>query len=112
MYKEIEEMTKSYCDRTVECKKCDRYYECDLTEICEAIYDAGYRKQVWHKVADGDLPAQLKDVLCVTEDIYKDKMITVGCITNNNLWFLECDRERWHNIEDVIAWTELPEYKE
>lgn len=84
----------------------------DEDKVAKAIHDAGYHKTVWHKVADGDLPAQLKDVLCVTEDIYKDKMITVGCITNNNLWFLECDRERWHNIEDVIAWTELPEYKE
>lgn len=71
------------------------------TSIMEDMYNKGYHKTIWHKVADGDLPDIGKEVLCYDGEN-----------------FIVCKRDiiDWYDTNefcyDVIAWAELPQYKE
>lgn len=73
--------------------------------IAEDLYNAGYRKQVWHKVANGDLPSITDAYLC--------EMKWHGL----DVLFYSIERGFFSsgypiNKDDVIAWTELPKYEE
>lgn len=82
-------------------KKCHQY------EIAEMLYNIGYHKTIWHKVADGDLPKEYHEVRFVSDTghyrngIYKEV---------TNAFYVDGDIE--YSIDEIIAWTELPKYKE
>lgn len=77
--------------------------------IAEAIYNAGYRKTVWHKVADGDLPKEDIEVCC----FYRNGNYDVGKLIT--AW----GKHKWDmnyygvfvELNNVFAWTELPKYE-
>lgn len=78
----------------------------DYDKVANALDKIGYRKIVWHKVADGDLPEYAGLYLVVCED---------ESLPEYDVDFYENykDGKRWiHNEGRVIAWTELPTYKE
>ena len=79
-------------------------------EAAQALIKAGYHKTIWHKVADGDLPKKTTLYLCKMIyneiDKYEYKVLlfnTVYGFYYNGLLI---------NNNKVIAWTELPKYKE
>ena len=62
-------------------------------------------KQKWHKVADGDLPKDENRVLLYFGvDDYCD-----GQFIRGRFW---CDSCGWFDVEEVIAWCEIPQYTE
>lgn len=68
----------------------------------EALYNAGYRKTVWHKVVDGDLPKGK----CLVLIFYESEIL--GKHYTTDLFYMG----RFVNHEgQVIAWTELPKYE-
>lgn len=77
-------------------------------DFVDELYRLGYRKIVWHKVADGDLPKKSKAVvvfLDVNCDYYVGPYDKKDEIFHTNIGF-DISKDR------IIAWTELPEYKE
>lgn len=79
----------------------------DLDCIENALKD--YRKQVWHKVADGDLPCDnYPRILFVTDTGTRFD----GFYDNEDKSFYAIINGISYLFKDVIAWTELPEYKE
>lgn len=79
----------------------------DTTAIAEALYNAGYHKSIWHKVADDDLPKEDHEVIFVsgTGDHHSGVYVEI-----TNAFYTEGDIK--YNIDEVIAWTELPKHKE
>ena len=81
-------------------------------------------KGVWHKVADGDLP-ELEEIVLIA---FKDRGLetTIGYLREYNVyktWQIRDEiigtRKGWATIDheifrfdEIVAWTELPEYKE
>lgn len=84
----------------------------DEDEAAKAIYDAGYRKQIWHKVADEELPETDKLVLCFKRDGRGNRRYTTGYLDCNSLWLLQDGSIFPERIDVVIAWAELLEYEE
>lgn len=84
-------------------------------QIAEDLYNEGYRKVVWHKVADGDLPKrQNADTYAIPIQAYYIDFS--GIKGNGPLYFYFIDNT-FRNLNDckpvnVIAWTELPKYEE
>lgn len=82
-------------------------------------------KGVWHKVADGDLPELEELVLIAVKDGYLGET-TIGYLREYNVyktWQIRDEiigtRKGWVTIDheifgfnEVVAWTELPEYEE
>ena len=90
------------------CTKRDLYPD-DAKEIAKALDILGYRKIVWHKVADGDLPKYPTFYVCH----YKGVHINSGEpyeATHEMYW--NGKRFITDSTNKVIAWTELPKYKE
>ena len=82
------------------------YKNMSMKDAAIAIYDAGYHKTVWHKIADGDLPEYAGPYLVVCGD---ESLPEYDVDFYENFW----DGKRWvHNEGRVIAWTELPTYEE
>lgn len=117
MNKEIDEITEI---RRMICGVCGVQDDCTLDnvepcvackELAEALYNAGYRKTVWHKVADGDLPNDKRDIVLYFELGDQIRSTASGyydiCVSN----FVVYDFGAVRN-QDVIAWTELPRYEE
>ena len=108
MNKEIEELAESICQS---CKKDFSSEYCCFAKkrpcqgaiaYAETIYNAGYRKTIWHKVADGDLPK----VAMHTIVYYKSKLGFTDYRTD-----LFWDGSFVNFGEQVIAWTELSKYE-
>lgn len=119
--KETEEMGRKICYRSDifnTCEACLEYNHasrCYYHEYAKAFINAGYRKTVWHKVADGDLPKQLnKDHVAVPVQVCY--VNGIGLKINSPCYFFFIDnqfRALNSNVTlDVIAWTELPTYEE
>ncbi|MBR6081232.1 MAG: hypothetical protein IKP60_13905 [Treponema sp.] len=72
-------------------------------ELIEA-YVAGATENgiVWHKVADGDLPGN-------TDSVLSDKGVVVYYNFTHACWV---DERASVEIDDVIAWCEIPQFKE
>lgn len=82
-------------------------------------------KGVWHKVADGDLPELEEVVLIAVKEGYLEET-TIGYLREYNVyktWQIRDEiigtRKGWVTIDheifgfnEVVAWTELPEYEE
>ena len=121
MKNEIEEMARKICFRSDTWDTCEGCLEhhyasrCYYQEYAEAFINAGYRKTVWHKVADGDLPKQENGnvIAMPVQACYKNK---IGIKVNGPCYFFFIDNTfRSLNSSltlDVIAWTELPIYEE
>lgn len=114
MNKEIKEVATILSWNAEECK--DNCEECkyDNDELpclavlqAKALYNAGYCKTVWHKVADEDLPPLEQEVFCYT----KKHKCTVGKLVLTNTWDLQNNSHCYESIDTVIAWTELPKYE-
>lgn len=117
---EIEKMARSICVRSEvwsSCKECMKFHHasrCNYHMYAEIFYNAGYRKTIWHKVADGDLPKQENgDVIAMPVQVcYKNG---IGIKINSPCYFYFIDnkfRALNSNVTlDVIAWTELPLYE-
>lgn len=105
------------------CANYDKIYEQAKADILGNISDGGTSchwcidenrrigkeealKQMWHKVADGDLPNYAGSYLVVCGD---ESLPEYDVDFYENFW----DGKRWiHNEGRVIAWIELPAYKE
>lgn len=79
----------------------------DTSLIAKDIIDAGYHKTIWHSVADGDLPEDDCEVRFVSDTGYHHN----GCFVKAHNAFYE-DGDIKYDIDEVVAWTELPTYKE
>lgn len=103
MDKKIKEISNIISDNVKFCKWCadatSRY-----DDAAKAIYDAGYHRTVWHKVADGDLPNMTNRYLCKMG--YGVDILRYDVVRGFLLSGYSIDKSK------VIAWTELPEYKE
>lgn len=117
MNKEIKEVATILSWNAEECK--DNCEECkyDNDELpclavlqAKALYNAGYRKTVWHKVAAGDLPKEDMEVFCYDGQDYVFGTLTFVDFFNEKLWDLR-NSEYYEEINKVIVWTELPKYE-
>lgn len=86
-----------------------------VNDVAKALYEDGYHKTVWHKVADGDLPKRESEDVCAipVQAYYIDSN---GMRGNGPLYFFSID-STFHaiggpNAINIIAWTELPKYEE
>ena len=71
---------------------------------CMEAFHAGYKagKPKWHKVADGDVPCDNRDVLSDKgEIVYYDNI--------NGYWI---DNKASVEIDNVDAWCEIPKFEE
>lgn len=102
---EVEECKGNYC------KECKHNYDnisCLTMIQAERLYNAGYRKIVWHKVADGDLPKFIYDLVIAIK--CNDGVIRT--VTGNyRLERFNISDLGEIDTEKVIAWTELPTYE-
>lgn len=110
------EIGKCVCNNYGDCKL-DRlecpYSDCFADAVATEVIEKGYRKRVkktiWHKVADGDLPKiqnAVKYYWCYVYDkVCNTKYCSMVMWTGTTFGINE------RKIE-IIAWTELPEYKE
>lgn len=81
------------------------YIEFEYNKMAKELIDMGWAKQVWHKVAEGDLPEYAGSYLVVCGD---------ESLPEYDVDFYENYKggKRWiHNEGRVIAWTDRPEYK-
>ena len=120
MNNEIENMARKLCFRSgtwETCKECFEYNNmtrCSYCDCAEALIDEGYRKMIWHKVADGDLPKpENGNVIAIpVQACYTNE---TGIKVNGPCCFFFIDNTfRSLNMEktlNVIAWTELPIYE-
>ena len=108
--KEKIELGQIFCGEYSEDCQVDRlqcpFGDCMAEEWAEKILSLGYHKTIWHKVAD-DYPEEEKYVLCFTEynEMHVWKLRRVG---GAPYWADSEDHYHGH----VVAWTELPKYKE
>ena len=99
MEKIIEEKAFEFCDSDG-CIYSDK--------LAKILFLAGYRKTVWHKVADGDIPKYIGDIIMAIKS--NDRIITTT--GRYRLYDFYISDIGLIEKEKVIAWTELPEYKE
>lgn len=107
---EIAAYVKSCHD--VSCIGCKFFKEEDCSRLfrAEALYNAGYHKTTWHKVADGDLPKEKQNVLIAFKGFQTNKIVVIsGFYLNGDFMNENSSKIR---KDHIIAWTELPEYKE
>lgn len=79
-------------------------------DLAEKLYNAGYHKTIWHKVADGDLPKETSLYLC--KMIYNEFYRSEYKVLLFNTMYGFYDNGLSITKGEVIAWTELPTYKE
>ena len=125
--KEIyKELRKQFCGPDGQYRQI--IYDCGEGEHLEDIDDLidwgkygveveeGYHKTVWHKVADGDLPAFYKNVLVAVKRAVKDGddyiFTTIGKIAPYMIDVVTWDIQGLCFGDEVIAWAELPTYTE
>ena len=111
------------------CTKRDLYPD-DAKEIAKVLDILGYRKIVWHKVADGDLPTKTGRYLTRYDTGYNH--VLLYCIKDNlGPYDEDYDFEKDDNMmnikkgfndfddesceyfitNSVVAWMEIPEYE-
>ena len=83
--------------------------EDDNKQIAQVLIEKGYRKTIWHKIADRDFPPTNKKVLF---KLVEYDELTVGFLREDGLFDLESYSAFFATDADVIAWTELPIYTE
>lgn len=73
----------------------------------EDLYSAGYQKTIWHSVADGDLPMDGQTILTINTNGYYEVLYYN---TDKGFWTYD-DYGHGVRLDNIVAWTELPEYK-
>lgn len=76
--------------------------------MAKELIDMGWTKQIWHKVADEDLPDEGKACRIVLEWL-NVKYYATGSYLHSYGWVVDGNP---NSNARVIAWTELPTYKE
>ena len=112
---QIKEMAKDimsgeFFDYGIVCKKhtCQLDCDCGGYRIAEELANKGYHKTIWHKVADGDIPKRIGDIIMAIK--FDGSIITTtGRYRLYDFYISDIGRIE---KEKVIAWTEPPEYKE
>lgn len=122
MNKEIEEIVKTLqsadteCNRIGNCINCIwEGYGCITTLRAEVLHNAGYRKTVWHKVADGDLPKQENDnVIAMPVQAYIENGVGIKLHSPCYFFYIDNTFRELNSTRtlNVIAWTNLPIYEE
>jgi len=76
-------------------------------------------KGIWHKVADGDLPELGERVLVSYWTLDREIDTSIGFLEEQEFkdgvwkrWYMDDDNIFILELDEVIAWMELPEYKE
>ena len=105
--KEAEEMAEAWLN--------ERYLkDMGVRRPCKEAYLAGaefgYNKaNEWHKVSDGgDLPKNNTAVLV----ILKNKRMKISIFMENKFTIWNNDHNAYTKLYDVIAWCEIPTFKE
>lgn len=111
MAKTIIEAEHDACYFNDTCDNCKyQFHEnCFVIQKVSRLHNAGYHKTIWHKVADSDFPPTYKKVLF---KLAESDELTVGFLLEDGFLDLEAYPETDCTSADIIAWTELPEYKE
>ena len=89
----------------------ERFYnEIKFKQAYQQGADFGYNKaNEWHKVADGgDLPKNNTEVLV----ILKNKRMKISTFMENKFTIWNNDYDAYTKLYDVIAWCEIPTFKE
>ena len=96
---EIETLKKNNVEITDQwCKEQQKVY--DLEQEIFNLKEL-HKANKWHKVADGDLPNDERDVLTDKQEI--------AYLANDGVWV---DTRASVEIDDVIAWCEIPKFAE
>lgn len=86
------------------------YIDFEYNKMAKELIDIGWTKTIWHKIAGGDLPKEKQNVLIAFKGFQTNKIVVISG------FYLEGDfmNENSSKIrkDHVIAWTDLPEYKE
>ena len=82
-------------------------------DFVDELYRLGYRKTVWHKVADGDLPKKQgqKVWLCTISKDYFMANYWDSTVVGEKQFFEVASGGRI-TLSNVLAWAELPKYEE
>lgn len=115
---QIEEMGVDICkgcnsrlDPTFECNR----NVCTMAEIVSKyLIDIGWTKQIWHKVADGDLPENNQEIRWIdkTGEHYNGTFHTNIKTLSGYVQMFSSDIGCNFYKDEVIAWIGLPIYKE
>ena len=86
------------------------YPDAQSVVIADAVLKLGYHKTVWHKVEDGDLPEKSGWYWCYCDYVFNEdehkRCYDLNCWRSDDQQFI------LREGKSVIAWTELPIYKE
>lgn len=115
---EIEEMQQIIIDRDI--LDPDGWGETKINyesnEIAKCLFEEGYHKTIWHKVADGDLPEYNEYVLGIFAEHNTPTVCRLTKVERLNyqgdMWDMDYDEDEYHLLAEIVAWTEIPEYKE
>ena len=106
---EKEERIKALAsDMDYGCTRRDLYPD-DAKEIAKTLDILGYRKIVWHKVAEGDLPKEAQNVIVVYNWL---DILYYGIAAYDSEVGKWVDGRNPNRGAEVIAWTEFPIYEE
>jgi len=90
------------------------YIEFEYNKMAKELIDMGWTKPVWHKVSENDLPTRQgqKVWLCTTNKDYFMANYYDDTPVGGKQFFEIASMGSRITLLNVIAWTELPEYKE
>ena len=121
MNNEIEKIARKISFRSDTWNTCEECFEynnlmrCCWCEYAEALINEGYRKTIWHKVADGDLPKQENaNVIAIPVQVCYTNEIGIKINSPCYFFFIDNTFRSLNSTKtlNVIAWTELPKYEE
>lgn len=106
-------MFEKEAEDSFNCKKVLYKWETDKHSYIDGFKDGaefGYNKaNEWHKVSDdGDLPKNNTAVLV----ILKNKRMKISIFMENKFTIWNNDYDAYTKLYDVIAWCEIPTFKE
>ena len=108
--KEAEEYATRECCMT--CNNINHFCKekCECWTFAKKGAEFGYNKaNEWHKVSDGgDLPKNNTAVLV----ILKNKRMKISIFMENKFTIWNNDYDAYTKLYDVIAWCEIPTFKE
>ena len=100
MNEELKSFSEKCADDIQYATTSQEFSRVDRIEVGRALYNLGYRKTIWHKIADNDLPTDIEWKIIYYHHQIFDSFITPGL----DHPFIAIDR--------VIAWTDCPKFEE